>query len=946
MVASPKAAYKGSPVNDTHKPRPNDIIALWNFVLTSAAAGGRAVNSLAALEALSPTQDGAGGLIWASGDAAVDGIYSWDLGSTTWTRLGALPIAFSALENIGGTANAITADVAAYVAPGELKWAVFTPLYTNTLGGGEVIDLGNGDEPLKNGSGADLAPGDLVAGVTTQIFKDDSGNWRQMVSSRAGATMDFQGAWNSGTTYTQAQFVSHDNKLFYLTAVSSTNEEPGAGGSDPWLVVVDFGGLIPTGTVAGYETKANFEAASISSGTTAAIVFGYNSAGDCVPIFLKKISTPSPVKSWHWQSGDGAYWQFSHPDPEPRQFGAVSGAADGSFTTDSGTAFENWLEFVNTVTHHGEIWPGFYLCSKRWEVESGTSIIGHGTLVRWEIPFFDLASVQAGEGVTVCFTGTGTRDIELDYCSNMRHTGAYRTNSARSYTNANDQYFEATDFSEGDASGATKATLKSVSAAVLIGEDGLSGKTEISNIRFVPKCDDASNGPLAGYLNDQASTYVAWDEWDVGILSLNPYGSVVRDCQVVGYWHMKGVVQSSIRFGNTQSGGRGELCAWERNEIHGGVAIRNGDFFPILSKTASTIVIEWSPGHRFDSSGTVKTDVGDLAYTGLTYTAGSPNTLTFTGISSTASVVTSGDSRSFVLMTNNNGTTQTVFRDNNIRGWWHATEVERPSTAFSSQAGPYTAAIEIVGFPVRGVTFENNTIYCKEPLWLLNLGGRNIFFDKGTGEAKSYKTSLGGGSDPDGAAQCLVICGPQASELSNWPMQMRGDVTLFGFPWQGSFVLTPMQPASSGRRYSSETDAFNPFRYQAIGEPNYDKPVIYDARQAPEYTISGGAITAYHERILVDTESNASTDDLDDINAPYWLNRIILSTANSGRDVTVKNNSNINLYGSDITLYATTQSIELFRTGPTTQWQLVGNYGATGAYANVNTVGGKVVSGS
>ncbi|UES40927.1 hypothetical protein [Roseibium aggregatum] len=193
-----------------------------------------------ALEALSPTQDGAGGLIWASGDPAVDGIYSWDLGTTTWTRLGALPIAFSALENIGGTANSITADVAAYVAPGELKWAVFTPLYTNTLGGGEVIDLGNGDEPLKNGSGADLVPGDLIGGVTTQIFKDDDGNWRQMVSSRAGATMDYQGDWDSGTTYTQAQFVAHDNKLVYLTAASSTNEEPGTGSPDPWLVVVDF----------------------------------------------------------------------------------------------------------------------------------------------------------------------------------------------------------------------------------------------------------------------------------------------------------------------------------------------------------------------------------------------------------------------------------------------------------------------------------------------------------------------------------------------------------------------------------------------------------------------------------------------------------------------------------------------------------------------------------
>lgn len=86
------------------------------------------------------------------------------------------------------------------------------------------------------------APGDLVGGVTTTAFKDGSGNFRQIVSSRAGATVEFQGAWDSGTTYTLSQFTTHNNKLLYNTSVS-LNDEPGVAVPDPWLVVVDFAAL-------------------------------------------------------------------------------------------------------------------------------------------------------------------------------------------------------------------------------------------------------------------------------------------------------------------------------------------------------------------------------------------------------------------------------------------------------------------------------------------------------------------------------------------------------------------------------------------------------------------------------------------------------------------------------------------------------------------------------
>ena len=246
MVVAPKAAYKGSPVNDTHQPRPDDLISLWNFALTAASAGGRVADSLAGLQALEPTQDGAGGLVYASSTLSENGVYKWDLANTQWDYIAPLPISFSHLENVAGTANAITADVAAYASPGELSWIVFTPLYTNTAGGGETITFGGTTYNLKNGAGEDLAPGDLIAGVVTSAYKVN-GEWRQVVSSNTSAMMDYQGAWDSGATYTQSQFVTKGNILYFLNAASSTNEDPASG--LPWVVVFNVNSILSMGAV-------------------------------------------------------------------------------------------------------------------------------------------------------------------------------------------------------------------------------------------------------------------------------------------------------------------------------------------------------------------------------------------------------------------------------------------------------------------------------------------------------------------------------------------------------------------------------------------------------------------------------------------------------------------------------------------------------------------------
>ncbi|WP_228868715.1 hypothetical protein [Roseibium aggregatum] len=274
------------------------------FIQSMAGAGGIAVNSAAALEAIAPTQDGAGAIIYGSGDPAVDGIYSWDLSLTDWTRIGALPITFAELENVAGTANAITADVVGFAAPGELKWIVWTPLYTNTAGGGEVIDLGNGDEPITNGSGGDLAPGDLVGGVTTMAFKDAAGNWRQLVSSRTGAIFDHKGDYAGGTTYTEGQAVTGSDDAWYqLKVASATGDDPVSGGSGNWLKILEP----PVASVAdGSLTTAKYADASVTFSKLGSDVGAALIVDTVAAVKAIAVASVSPGDLVYWRGYDNA----------------------------------------------------------------------------------------------------------------------------------------------------------------------------------------------------------------------------------------------------------------------------------------------------------------------------------------------------------------------------------------------------------------------------------------------------------------------------------------------------------------------------------------------------------------------------------------------------------------------------------------------------------------
>lgn len=89
-----------------------------------------------------------------------------------------------------------------------------------------------------------------------------------------------------------------------------------------------------------------------------------------------------------------------------------------------------------------------------------------------------------------------------------------------------------------------------------------------------------------------------------------------------------------------------------------------------------------------------------------------------------------------------------------------------------------------------------------------------------------------------------------------------------------------------------------------------------DLGDRSELTISSGEITVTTSFHLVDTESDAASDDLDTINGGSTGCILVLGSAASARDTTIKNSASIRLAGNaDFVLTDTEDQITLIRGG-------------------------------
>lgn len=329
---------------------------------------------------------------------------------------------------------------------------------------------------------------------------------------------------------------------------------------------------------------------------------------------------------------------------------------------------------------------------------SGGGIIGLG-VNKWVSGFTATFNPNLTSGTTFLMYGTGPKNYTLDCVSNMDKSGGVVANPSASdpYTStAPAPSYDLLDFTNGDASGATRATLKPFSAAIVMPETGC---VRLENFRIVPYF----NG-LDGY-KDITNTGMG-DEWDVGIWSRSSHGNEYRNLQVVGYWRKAALLKTNIPVSGTPAAqGEDENYYHCRFQGFKGVSIRAHDVFKITAVTASTIEIPWSSSHTFNLSGTLRSGGVNFTYSGLSF---SGDKLTFTGVANASqatvgSTIRRNDQDNF-------GMAGTQFFDCYITSLYHHTHLLSTSQYLSQPFSRPSECMEVSGEPVRGVQVHAGTI--------------------------------------------------------------------------------------------------------------------------------------------------------------------------------------------------------------------------------------------
>lgn len=123
------------------------------------------------------------GFVFGDSTAAYNGVY--DFNGTAWTKRRGLPDSLAVLTGIGGTANAITGSLPAFVDPAAVALVILVPTASNT---GAVTLNGT---PVLDASGAALAAGALTAGRSF-LLQVASGSYRVLLNS-LGLISDISG---------------------------------------------------------------------------------------------------------------------------------------------------------------------------------------------------------------------------------------------------------------------------------------------------------------------------------------------------------------------------------------------------------------------------------------------------------------------------------------------------------------------------------------------------------------------------------------------------------------------------------------------------------------------------------------------------------------------------------------------------------------------------------
>lgn len=495
-------------------------------------------------------------------------------------------------------------------------------------------------------------------------------------------------------------------------------------------------------------------------------------------------------------------------------------------------AIKDATNFAKAYNPDLEFQPGLYFFNK-WMLKRGVRYrgLGHVNNLRTGATNSEFDPLILSESAAV-FVAMGDDWIAeaVDFCSPMYHVGFDRTltNAVgdRHPTSLNPitvaRMFDGTN---GDAVGATAATLRELKVAVSV-EDSFE-RLSMRNIKIIPSCPGvAESYGLLGYTD--YATVRPWARYDIGFFTTNSWGLDIQDCQIAGYWGDAGLFDFlPPDDGFTAVTANSEQGQIINTDIQSGALFRSGDLFPIVDMTATEIYVRWSKSHRFPANGTINISNGDTfvggtdyAYTALAYsTAATPSGKTGAFLIFTVAD-TSGIAASSHIITipGQGGSSHTVLRDCAIGGLDHLMAVDQASDDMPFVMDRYIPALEVSGAPMRAIRLEGCTLNTLSPVTAHVGAARDLTFMGNTyAEAKSWRWDAG--DSLQSARGGVFICGPSARDDGDG-VGMYADeagsalkASIYfdqALQLNSTVSLAPLVEPRSAVRLSTMTDVFHP----------------------------------------------------------------------------------------------------------------------------------------
>ncbi|RVM91459.1 tail fiber domain-containing protein [Sinorhizobium meliloti] len=625
---------------------------------------------------------------WVMGDDTVEnnGVYR-KIGASgvgSWERLGDLPYSFIRATDVGaGTPNAIQATTSIPVSGSALIW--MNVFEANTASPVIVSFNGGSALTIKTNSGNDVVAGGLTAGMI--VMGIVSGSTFRLVSDQASAAIlaACEAARDAALSAVPNSFPSNRAALKAIdttTHVAAYLREPGREGQFAWKAG-DYSAQIAADPLEGLYIKAD----GVAAASGAWVRHG----------------------GWALQGGY-AEW-----------FGAVADydQDDGS-GTDNDDAINAALSLLPRVFLAG----GYYRTADTVELGPYRSLVYQ--FGAQSMPVGDTDYFRLNTRACLVPRNLPRRHVINSMITQCELSGGVLANpsAAESYTASSAgrlANYRIMDFTNQDASGATRATQRLLSIAVKgsrgASVEGVSVRTTRANGNFVSDATDTDFGNQCdiGFLGENAffgslkKSVITWAFRDAAVLLITD--DVTGDSPD---YHPQ-----TDRFFISE-------CLIEG---HCGFALRGPDRIRISAVTTTTIRVKWFKSHRFASTGSINADGSDYTYSSLTYDAGTQE-LVFGGLSADpiAAGVAVGDELIRTEDTRTFGSGGVSVNNSFIRSISHPSLKISTDGFFTDFFAMSGRSVELSGLGIRGIIFHNTFVHGREDISVWVQDCNDVYF--------------------------------------------------------------------------------------------------------------------------------------------------------------------------------------------------------------------------